>query len=235
MQLFYNENIAPNSTEFSFEKEESKHIVKVLRKKENDSIYISNGKGYVFFGKISLADEKKCTVAIETQTFFKPDLFYIHIAIAPTKLNDRFEWFLEKATEIGVHEITPLICYHSERKIYKTERAEKIIQSAFKQSNRYYIPKINEPINFSEFVKNHSSDLKFIAHCQEEDKKSLFYSIEQNKKCTILIGPEGDFSSKEIIFALQNNYKPVDLGNNRLRTETAGIIACHTVVLKNEN
>lgn len=235
MQLFYNENIAPNTKEFSFDKEESKHIVKVLRKKENDSIYISNGKGYVFTAAITFANEKKCTVNIINETFYNADLFYIHIAIAPTKLNDRFEWFLEKVTEIGVHEITPIVCEHSERKIYKTERAEKIIQSAFKQSNRYYIPKINQPVQLSDFVKSNSSDLKFIAHCQEQDKKSLFYSVEKNKKCTILIGPEGDFSLKEITFALQNNYKPISLGNNRLRTETAGIIACHTVVLKNEN
>ena len=149
-------------------------------------------------------------------------------------MNDRLEWFLEKATEIGIHEITPIICDHSERKVYKIDRAEKIIQSALKQSNQYYLPKINNPVTFSQFIKQNFEGQKFIAHCEETDKKSFKNELQKNTNVLILIGPEGDFSSKEINLALQNNFIPVTLGNTRLRTETAALVACHTVVLINE-
>ena len=154
MQLFYNSNIKSNDKTFFFDKEESKHIVKVLRKKESDKIFITNGLGYLFESIIEVASEKKCEVKIIKETFQQPDTFYTHIAVAPTKMNDRLEWFLEKATEIGIHEITPIICDHSERKVYKIDRAEKIIQAAMKQSLHYYLPKINEPISLSQFVKS---------------------------------------------------------------------------------
>ena len=234
MQLFYNNLLNSETKTFSFDKEESKHIVKVLRKKENDIIHITNGLGFLFISEISFASEKKCEVRItEIQTFNQPS-FHTHIAVAPTKMNDRLEWFLEKATEIGIHEITPIICDHSERKVYKIDRAEKIIQSALKQSNQYYLPKINEPVTFSQFIKQNFEGQKFIAHCEETDKKSFKNELQKNTNVLILIGPEGDFSSKEINLALQNNFIPVTLGNTRLRTETAALVACHTVVLINE-
>jgi len=181
-----------------------------------------------------LASEKKCEVKIAKETFQQPVAFYTHIAVAPTKMNDRLEWFLEKATEIGIHEITPIICDHSERKVYKIDRAEKIIQAAMKQSLHYYLPKINEPISFSQFVKLNFEGQKFIAHCEETDKKSFKNEIKQKEKITILIGPEGDFSTKEINLAIANQFIPVTLGNTRLRTETAALVACHTIALKNE-
>ena len=234
MQLFYNSDIKQGDSNFFFDKEESKHIVKVLRKKESDKIFITNGLGYLFESEIILASEKKCEVKITKETFQEPDKFYTHIVVAPTKMNDRMEWFLEKATEIGIQEITPIICENSERKVYKTERAEKIIQSAMKQSLQYFLPKINEAISFKNFIKNTTCINKFIAHCEETERKSLQNCIEPNKNYVILIGPEGDFSDTEIELALQNNYQPVLLGNTRLRTETAGIIACHTVALINE-
>ena len=234
MQLFYNSNIKSNDKTFFFDKEESKHIVKVLRKKESDKIFITNGLGYLFESIIEVASEKKCEVKIIKETFQQPDIFYTHIAVAPTKMNDRLEWFLEKATEIGIHEITPIICDHSERKVYKIDRAEKIIQAAMKQSLHYYLPKINEPISLSQFVKSNIDGQKFIAHCEETDKKSFKKEVKKDEKITILIGPEGDFSTKEINLAIENNFIPVTLGNTRLRTETAALVACHTIALINE-
>lgn len=234
MQLFYNPDIKQGDITFFFDKEESKHIVKVLRKKESDTIFITNGLGFLFESKIILASEKKCEVKITKETFKEPDKFYTHIAVAPTKMNDRLEWFLEKATEIGIHEITPIICDHSERKVYKIDRAEKIIQAAMKQSLHYYIPKINEPISFSQFVKSNINGQKFIAHCEETDKKSFKNEVKKDGKVTILIGPEGDFSTKEINLAIENELIPVTLGNTRLRTETAALVACHTIALINE-
>lgn len=234
MQLFYNSDIKQGDITFFFDKEESKHIVKVLRKKESDKIFITNGLGFLFESEIILASEKKCEVKITKETFQEPDKFYTHIAVAPTKMNDRLEWFLEKATEIGIHEITPIICDHSERKIYKIDRAEKIIQAAMKQSLHYYIPKINEPISFSQFVKSNIDGQKFIAHCEETDKKSFKNEVKKDEKVTILIGPEGDFSTREINLAIENHFIPVTLGNTRLRTETAALVACHTIALINE-
>jgi len=234
MQLFYNSEIKQGDLTYFFDKEESKHIVKVLRKKEGDKIFITNGLGFLFESEIILASEKKCEVKIAKETFQEPVAFYTHIAVAPTKMNDRLEWFLEKATEIGIHEITPIICDHSERKVYKIDRAEKIIQAAMKQSLHYYLPKINEPISFSQFVKLNFEGQKFIAHCEETDKKSFKNEIKQKEKITILIGPEGDFSTKEINLAIANQFIPVTLGNTRLRTETAALVACHTIALKNE-
>lgn len=234
MQLFYNSEIKNTDASFVFDKEESKHIVKVLRKKESDKIFITNGLGFLFVSEISLASDKKCEVKIlEIQEFEKPK-YNLHIAVAPTKMNDRFEWFLEKATEIGIQEITPIICEHSERKVYKIDRAEKIIQSAMKQSNQFYLPKINEPVSFKEFIANTSCENKFIAHCVETERKQLKESVKPGGNYVILIGPEGDFSENEIELALANNYKAILLGNTRLRTETAALVACHTVALINE-
>ena len=149
-------------------------------------------------------------------------------------MNDRYEWFLEKATEIGVESITPIICDHSERKVVKTARFEKIIQSALKQSLQTYLPELKNPISFKEFVENVSSPQKFIAHCEETDKKSLKSQLKPKDDCLILIGPEGDFSVKEIEIALKHGFIPVTLGNTRLRTETAAIVACHSVAFTNE-
>ena len=234
MQLFYNPNISSNDNKFSFDKEESKHIIKVLRKTEGDILHVTNGLGDLFITEIILASEKKCTVSIKDAQTHKPSNFYIHLAVAPTKMNERFEWFLEKATEMGIHEITPIICDRSERKIINKERFDKIIQSAMKQSIQFFMPKLNDPATFQNFIlKQHSGNL-CIAHCEETEKKILKNNIKINEKYTILIGPEGDFSEKEIKLALENNYFPVSLGNTRLRTETAAIVACHSIVFANE-
>lgn len=234
MQLFYNPNIFETQNSFVFDKEESKHIIKVLRKKEKDILFVTNGLGYLFKTEIILASDSKCTVNILSFEKQEPSKFHVHLAVAPTKMNERYEWFVEKATEIGIHEITPIICEHSERKVIKTDRFKKIIESAMKQSLHFYMPKFHEPITFKEFIKKKQSVQKFIAHCEETNKKSLKTELKSNENVLILIGPEGDFSVKEIQMALDNKFIPVSLGVTRLRTETAAVVACHSVIYSNE-
>lgn len=235
MQLFYNPNIDETTENFSFDKEESKHIIKVLRKKDTDILHVTNGLGLLFETEITLASDNKCTVKILSIEKAEPSKFQLHLAVAPTKMNDRFEWFLEKATEIGIHEITPIICDRSERKVVNKERFEKIILTAMKQSNVLFLPKLNEATTFKDFIKHKNKGLQLIAHCEETDKKSLKSVLKPNENVTLLIGPEGDFSEKEIALALENKFVPVSLGNTRLRTETAAIVACHSVVFVNED
>ena len=234
MQLFYNPDINEHTTQFAFPKEESRHIAKVLRKKNGDTLYITNGNGWLFEAQIEVADLKNCMVSIASKTFKKPKPYKVHLAVAPTKMNDRYELFLEKATEIGIDSITPIICDHSERKIIKPKRFEKILQSAMKQSLHYYLPKLNNAIPFLEFIKQNQKDQLFIAHCEDTKKQSLKNQLKPNTDVTILIGPEGDFSVKEIEMALERQYIPVTLGNTRLRTETAAIVACHSIAFVNE-
>ena len=234
MQLFYNPDIGADTTEINFSKEESRHIVKVLRKKEGDRIDITNGKGLHFISTIVQASDKKCRVSItEIKEIEKPWNYHLHIAIAPTKMNDRYEWFLEKATEIGIDEITPLLCENSERKVIKPERYEKVIVSAMKQSLKFTLPKLNPLTRFTDFINQAESDLKLIAHCEDTDKNSLKELIKPQQKILILIGPEGDFSPKEIDLALQHHFIPLSLGKSRLRTETAGLYACNAVSILN--
>ena len=234
MQLFYNPTITEFTEVFSFDKEESKHIIKVLRKKDTDLLYVTNGLGFLFKTEITLASDSKCTVKIISFEKATPSKFKLHLAVAPTKMNDRYEWFLEKATEIGIHEITPIICDHSERKVINNERFDKILLTAMKQSNELYLPKLNPATTFKEFIKLKNEGVKLIAHCEEMDKITLKSILKPNEDITMLIGPEGDFSEKEIALALENNFISVSLGNTRLRTETAAIVACHSVVFINE-
>jgi len=233
MQLFYSPDINSECTQYTFSKEESKHIVRVLRKKEGDTLNITNGKGYLFSVEISLADAKNCLVQINETKQIENHNYSLHIAIAPTKMNDRMEWFLEKATEIGIDEITPIFCDNSERKVIKKERFEKIIQSAMKQSLQMQLPKLNEAVSYKEFVNQDFTGQLFIAHCEEQEKTQLHSQIKPKGNYTILIGPEGDFSTNEIKLAISKGFTPVALGNTRLRTETAGIVACHTAALLN--
>jgi len=235
MQLFYNPNINSNTTQINFDKIESKHIVRVLRKKEADILKITNGKGFLFDAKITIASDKKCIAVItNSEQKPKPWNYYLHIAIAPTKNNDRIEWFLEKATEIGIDEITPIICSNSERRVVKIERFEKIIQAAMKQSLKFTLPKLNVPIKFSEFINQDIDGKVYIAHCEEQERKSLSKIINPSEHATLLIGPEGDFSPSEIEKALKKNYIPISLGESRLRTETAGLVAVNMVSFINQ-
>lgn len=232
MQLFYNSELHLETKSITFNKEESRHIVKVLRKKEGDVLQITNGQGFLFEAKITFANDKKCIAEIISSSKKEKGWnYYLHIAIAPTKNNDRLEWFLEKATEIGVDEVTPIICSNSERKIVKHERLEKIIQSAMKQSLKFTLPKLNETISFTNFINQPREGATFIAHCEDSKKQLLKNVVEEQEKIIILIGPEGDFSIKEIKLALAKNYAPISLGESRLRTETAGVVAVHTVAV----
>jgi 16S rRNA (uracil1498-N3)-methyltransferase len=234
MQLFYNSELDTSVKTFNFSKDESRHIVKVLRKSTGDLLMITNGEGWMFEAEVIIPNHNKCVVSILKSTFEAPRTYTIHLAVAPTKMNDRYEWFIEKATEIGVDKITPIICQNSERKIIKTERFEKILQSAMKQSLQSYLPSLAPPISFSEFIKMPQEGATFIAHCEDGKKLKFKDQIEAKKSITILIGPEGDFSPKEIELALKHQYIPVSLGATRLRTETAGIVAGHTIQLCNE-
>ena len=234
MQLFYNPAITETVASFVFDKDESKHIIKVLRKKEGDILHVTNGLGFLFVTEITIASDNKCTVRINSFEKQEAPKFHLHLVVAPTKMNERYEWFLEKATEIGIQEITPIICDHSERKVIKTDRFQKIIESAMKQSLHYYLPKLNEPVSFKDFMKQEAKGQKFIAHCEETDKKSLKNELKACQDVTILIGPEGDFSVTEIQNAVNHNFIPVSLGQTRLRTETAAVVACHSVVFANE-
>ena len=234
MQLFYHPEINETSEHFTFPKEESRHIAKVLRKTEGDTLNITNGKGWLFKAEITIADQKNCQVKIINKELQPKRAYSLHLAVAPTKVNDRYEWFLEKVTEIGIDSITPIICNHSERKVIKPERFEKILQSAMKQSLNCYLPKLNETISFKEFLNKEHSGQLYIAHCEETERRSLKQELKPKVDTIILIGPEGDFSVKEIEMALEQNFIPVTLGNTRLRTETAAIVACHTAALINE-
>jgi 16S rRNA (uracil1498-N3)-methyltransferase len=228
MHVFYTPDLTGN--EYTLNEEESRHCSKVLRLGIGDSVYLINGKGGLFEAEIIGINKKHVVLKIiNSQLEFGKRNHHLHIAIAPTKNIDRLEWFLEKATEIGIDEITPLICDRSERKIVKDERLEKVITSAVKQSLTGYHPKLNSIISFTEFMKMPHRGEKFIAHCLHEDKPYMNSIAEPFQSYLILIGPEGDFSIAEINLALQNGFKAVTLGNTRLRTETAALAACFEV------
>ncbi len=233
MQLFYNPRLDQSVSQFTFPEEESKHIIRVLRKSLGDILHVTNGKGYLFEVEILSAEAKRCKAQIISRDKKHQKMYWFHMVVAPTKTNDRFEWFLEKATEIGVNEITPIFCERSERKTVKRERLKKVIQSAMKQSLRTYLPKLNDAISYNEFLKKKKTGLLFIAHCEEDEKIELKRRVAPDKDITILIGPEGDFSRQEIGAANEKGFLPVSLGEARLRTETAAIVACTMVNMIN--
>ena len=232
MSLFY---VPTLSFVHVLPEEESQHAVKVLRLQVGEEITLIDGAGGFFKAKITNPHPKHCSFEItETILEYGKRDFNLHIAIAPTKNIERLEWFIEKATEIGIDEITPIICRFSERKVIKAERLEKIIVSASKQSLKAYFPKLNPLCSFDELIKNQQASQKFIAHCYDEDKRLLQNEVQKSNDVLILIGPEGDFSREEVQKAMSAGFIPVSLGNSRLRTETAGVVACHTVSLRNE-
>lgn len=228
MRLFYDPNIETGEHHVLRE-EESHHCTKVLRLKSGDELFITDGKGTMHKCEIIEIHQKRSIVKIIDSTSNYGNRNYkIHIAIAPTKSNDRYEWFLEKATEIGIDEVTPIICKNSERKVVKTARLERVVESAMKQSYKAYHPVINEQVSFDSFLKQEfEKSQKFIAHC-ETDKEKIYLGSQIEKKSTavILIGPEGDFNDSEIKLAKEKGFIPISLGESRLRTETAGVVAC---------
>jgi 16S rRNA (uracil1498-N3)-methyltransferase len=232
MQLFYVPGIS--GSEIILDETESKHAVKVLRLGKGDSIICTDGAGGLYTATITDAHPKHCKLSIvESKMQVGKRNYNIHIAIAPTKNNERLEWFLEKATEIGIDEISLLLCDNSERRKANTERLEKVVVSAMKQSVKAYLPKLNEPVPFDEFIADSKAGQKFIAHCRENNLPHLKDMVQKEKSVLVLIGPEGDFSNKEIELAIQHGFEAISLGNSRLRTETAGIVSCHIVNLAN--
>jgi 16S rRNA (uracil1498-N3)-methyltransferase len=211
--------------------EESKHCIKVLRKQKGDIIHLIDGKGNFYEAEITDAHHKKCVFKILKTEVEKKHPFKRHIAISPTKNLDRMEWFVEKAVELGIDQISFLNCYHSERKILKLDRLEKKAVSALKQSGKATLPIFNEMIRFEDFVKNETATLKCLAYVDFKNPIHFKDAIKGNQDTTILIGPEGDFSEMEVEAAKASGFKIVSLGNSRLRTETAGIAAVHLMNL----
>lgn len=235
MQLFYTTNIQNGLA--ILDEDEVRHTVQVLRRKVGDAMQLTDGKGNLYEGEIVELGKKMGTVGIKkTIEAYNKRQVHLHIAIAPTKNIDRFEWFLEKATEIGIDEITPLICKRSERTVVKHERLNGILISAMKQSLKTYLPKLNEAIDFQRFMKNDFSQVtnKMIAYCNDDTIRPLSIEYQKQENSVILIGPEGDFTEGEVGMAFEQYFVGVSLGKSRLRTETAGLVACHTVNLLNE-
>lgn len=232
MALFYVPDIADK---WELSEEEAAHCLRVLRLSVGDSLEITDGRGTLYKAVISSIAGKHCYVeAQKTVSVPKSWRGNIHIAIAPTKNMDRIEWLAEKATEIGIDAITFLNCRFSERKVIKTERIERIVVSAMKQSLKYSKPVVGEMIDFKKFISMPHSGAKFIAHCYDSERVLLKDVLCEGEDATILIGPEGDFSPEEVELAIAAGFRPVSLGSSRLRTETAGLAACHTYILKNE-
>ena len=237
MYLFYCPDIETKQT---LSEEESAHCVRVLRYSAGDEILITDGRGTTYTARITNPHPKHCDFEIISREKQEPHhAFHLHIAIAPTKNIERMEWAVEKCVEIGVDEITPLLCRFSERKQLRIDRLEKIILSAAKQSLTPYLPVLHDLTPYEDFIKSQESRVKsqeqnFIAHCYKDEKRLLKDEIEQGRDVLVLIGPEGDFSEQEVADALAAGFIPVSLGNSRLRTETAAVVACHTAVLINE-
>lgn len=227
MQLFY--CLAIPEGENFLNQEESRHCVKALRKKSGDIIQITDGLGSFYECELTEVDHRKCSFSILSSTLNQKPDFFIHIAISPTKNLDRIEWFIEKAVEIGINEISFIQSSFSERKVVKLDRIRKKAISAMKQSVHAYLPKINEMVSLNSFLKDSNAEQKFVAHLENKDTKHLLSEAKPSKKYLVLIGPEGGFSEEEILMIKENDYKVAKIGNYRLRTETAGIVACSTL------
>ena len=219
----------------SFPEEESKHIVKVLRMKEGDGFCVTDGNGSLYDAELIDAHPKRAMAILSNQ---RPGYdirdFKVSIAIAPTKLNERTEWFLEKATEIGIDEVKLFSSYHSERRVANVERFKKIVVSAMKQSVKSKMPLVEEMVSFDKLVKQNYDGQKFIAWIDDDIKDQLCDLYKKGENALVLIGPEGDFSKEEVALAKENGFVPVSLGEARLRTETAAVVACHTIQLINQ-
>ena len=232
MNIFYIPT--PTGNTIVLPEEESLHCVRVLRMKKGDEMELMDGNGLIYRARITHAHDKKCEAEILADPVVVPRRpFRIHVAIAPPKSIDRFEWFLEKATEIGIDRITPVFCEHSERTVLKTERLQKVLVSAMKQSQQAWLPLLDAPARWKDFANApHEAD-KFICTCTAGNDLLLKKLYKPSHSVTILIGPEGDFSENEIQQALTAGFKECSLGSSRLRTETAGVAACHTIHILN--
>ena len=232
LPFFYKEDLEESSIDVVLDEATSKHMAQVLRMENGEQLQLTNGKGILFTAQITDNNRKRCSTRIMQTTNHKPQTSNICIGISPVKNNTRFEWFLEKATEIGVTEIVPLICNRTEKTVFKFERMKSILVSAMLQSQQSWLPVLHEPVKFNEFVKLSTQQQKFIAHCMDDAKRNLAdLNNESLSSKIILIGPEGDFTPEEIELALNNHFSAVTLGPTRLRTETAGIVAATLLCL----
>ncbi|MFM6954716.1 MAG: 16S rRNA (uracil(1498)-N(3))-methyltransferase [Sphingobacteriaceae bacterium] len=232
MHLFYTPDIILPS--YTLSEEESKHAIRVLRLQVHDEVILVDGKGSKYTAQITDANPKKTLLQItHSQHEVGKRNHYLHIAVAPTKNIERLEWFLEKATELGIDKITPIICDRSERKEVKTERLNKIITSAVKQSIKAYHPVLQAAIPYKQFIQQDLLGKGFIAHCMEGEKPLLPQVCNPHDQCTVLIGPEGDFTPQELAAAQAAGYTAISLGEARLRTETAALAACFEINLLN--
>lgn len=229
MHIFYTPDITQNT--YTLNEEESKHCVRVLRLPIGSIVNLVDGKGGFYTAEITSDNPKKVSLSIlKVETEFHKRNHHLHIAVAPTKNIDRIEWFLEKATELGIDEITPIISDRSERRVVKEDRLNKVITSAVKQSIKAYHPKLNDVISYEAFMKIPFEGDKLIAHCNDDKgKKYISELITPHQKYLILIGPEGDFTTDEVNLALNKGFKTLTLGENRLRTETAALAVCFEV------
>lgn len=233
MHLFYSEVVTGNLHTLPLE--ESKHCIRVLRLINGDHIHLTDGKGNLYETRIVNDNDKHCVLEIiNVKSEFEKRNFTLHMAVAPTKNISRYEWFLEKAAEIGINSIIPLICENSERRNVNYERLNKVLISAMKQSLKAYLPVLHKPVDFKQLILNESKADKYIAYCSTNYRNELKDIGNRGRETLILIGPEGDFSQEEIKFAISNGVKPISLGPSRLRTETAAIVACVTINLLNQ-
>jgi len=233
MHLFYTPDLKDDTYRLS--EEESKHCIRVLRLTEGETLFLVDGKGLYCEAVITVAHPKACILkVVEKHHNYGKKEYQLTMGVAPTKNIDRYEWFLEKATEIGIDKIIPLVSRYSERKEIKPERLEKVMVSAMKQSIKAYLPILKPLQKFNEMIKTPFSGQRFIAHCNEGTKVLLRDAVIKGKDVLILIGPEGDFSTEEVKLAINEGFIPISLGDARLRTETAALVACHTVNLINQ-
>ena len=232
LPFFYKEDLVATSTDIVLDEATSKHIAQVLRMQNGEQLQLTNGKGDLFTAEITDNNRKKCIVKVITTDNQQRPTINVSIAISLIKNSTRFEWFLEKATEIGISEIIPLVCERTEKAVLKMERLKNILVSAMLQSQQCWLPVLHEPTKFNELVKSSAQDQKFIAHCINDARRNLAdLNNESLTSKIILIGPEGDFTADEIELALQNHFSAVSLGGTRLRTETAGIVAATLLCL----
>jgi 16S rRNA (uracil1498-N3)-methyltransferase len=238
MHLFYKPDLKVDQGQvgwkFILDGDEARHGIKVMRLQVSDKLRVTDGKGHMITAEVVEMDKRTCTLLVLEVEYKEERPFHLHIALAPTKNSARFEWFLEKATEMGIEEITPVICKRSVRNKLNMARSEKVVISAVKQSLNSYCPQLNEPITFKEFVSKTPLVEKYIAYYESVNQQFLRDAYLKGKDVVILVGPEGDFTDEEVAMAKENGFRSVSLGNTRLRTETAALASCFTINLMNQ-
>jgi 16S rRNA (uracil1498-N3)-methyltransferase len=226
LPVFYAKELAPDAASYIMDEPTSKYCIQVLRREKGQQVLLANGRGQKFTARITDDNRKKCVVQVEQSETVPAPSPVLSIAIAFTKNASRIEWFLEKATEIGVQAIIPLLTQRTEKEKFKAERLENILVAAMLQSQQYYLPQLSAPVAFDKLVQENTFPQQFIAHCLPEQKVHLQQVMQPGKDTLMLVGPEGDFTPAEVSLALERDFKAVSLGNTRLRTETAGVVAC---------